>query len=184
MEHNNLLLQQQWLVIYTRARHEKVVHQELSERGIESFLPMMRQCRQWSDRKKWIDVPMFSSYLFVHPNPLQREQVLRVPGAVRYIMFNGRKAVVQDCEIAFLRRAQLQETQIEIVPQLYNKEQQVVITSGAFQGFKGRLLRSYSDGRIAVGIEEIGYSIIIQNTKEGCLSSDALHSEESVTLAL
>jgi len=173
-----------WHVIYTKSRHEKVVHQELMKKGIDSFLPMMRQCRQWSDRKKWVEVPMFSSYVFVHPLPAQRESVLTVAGASRYIMFNGRKAVVREHEIEFLRRVQAGETQIEIVPQTFQDKREVAITSGPFEGFKGRLLHRYSDGKIAVCLEEIGYSIVIQKGENEFSFQDDIHSEELVSSTL
>jgi len=178
MEGNTLLLHHRWHVIYTRSRHDKVVQQELLKKGIEFLAPTIRLCRQWSDRKKWIDVPMFPSYIFVHPQLRQMEEVLMTPGAVKYIMFNGRKAVVQDHEIEFLRLAQREETQIEVVPQTFCKEQQVVIASGTFQGLKGRLLRSYTDGRIAVSIEEIGYSIILKSDVRHTIVSPAYQSED------
>ena len=54
-----------WYAIYTRSRGEKVTAKLLSDQGIEAYLPLQRKLRQWSDRKKWVEVPYINSYVFV-----------------------------------------------------------------------------------------------------------------------
>jgi len=54
-----------WYALYTRPRHEKKVYDQLVEKGVTSFLPLIEQVRQWKDRKKRIMMPLFSSYVFV-----------------------------------------------------------------------------------------------------------------------
>ena len=58
-----------WYPVYTHPRAEKKAHQALSNKGIETYLPLRRQLKQWSDRKKWVDEPFIKSYLFVHISP-------------------------------------------------------------------------------------------------------------------
>ena len=66
MSPNNLLQEPVWHAIYVHSRAEKKVHVELTLKGIESFLPLHRKLRQWSDRKKWVEIPLISGYVFVH----------------------------------------------------------------------------------------------------------------------
>jgi transcriptional antiterminator RfaH len=154
----------QWHVVYTRPRHEKKVFDALQALSIETFLPAQKQRRQWSDRKKWIEVPLFPSYVFVRPTVQQNVQVLTTPGVVRYVTFNGRKAIVRHDEIEFLLTVEKTDSCIEVVARLFEAEEKVVITDGLFKGYTGRFLHSHGDGRVAVYIEEIGYSVIIDVT--------------------
>ncbi|HOV98439.1 MAG TPA: UpxY family transcription antiterminator [Bacteroidota bacterium] len=151
-----------WYVIYTKSRHEKKVYEQLQMDGIESFLAIQKQLRKWSDRKKWVEVPLFSSYVFVSPTSRQIEQVLQVPGVVRYIMFNGRKAIVKPEEIEFLQKVNQESISVEIVPESFEAQKLVKITGGPFSGFTARLLWCNDHGKAAVRIEEIGYSVIFQ----------------------
>ena len=54
-----------WLAVYTKPRHEKFVEKELKKKGIEVYLPILKERRKWSDRKKWVSFPLFRSYIFV-----------------------------------------------------------------------------------------------------------------------
>ena len=63
--HHTLHITKKWYAIYVKSRHEKVIFSELQKKGIESSLPLMTTIRQWSDRKKKVEVPLFRSYLFV-----------------------------------------------------------------------------------------------------------------------
>src|SRR5208283_569998 len=75
-----------WFAVQTRSRHEKKVSVELKEKGLHSFLPVQRQRRKWSDRQKWIELPLFSNYVFVRmtEDPELRTRVLRTVGVVRF----------------------------------------------------------------------------------------------------
>ncbi len=53
-----------WYVVYTKARHERKVAENLAAKGIETYCPLKIQTKYWTDRKKRIEVPLFSSYLF------------------------------------------------------------------------------------------------------------------------
>ena len=78
-----------WYAVYTKPRNEKKLAERLNGKGIEAYLPMRRTLKQWSDRKKMVDEPLISSYVFV--NVLQEHyfEVLNTPGAVKYIWFCG-----------------------------------------------------------------------------------------------
>src|SRR3954468_22294386 len=77
----------QWFAIHVRSRHEKKVAEELQQRGISNFLPVVRQVRRWSDRKKIVELPLFSCYLFVQivPSPPVRVSVLNFHGVLGFI---------------------------------------------------------------------------------------------------
>jgi len=93
------LKEKRWLVLYTKSRTEKSVASRLETCGMEVYCPLKRSKRRWSDRWKWVEQPLFSSYVFVKATEEEREAVLSVPGVVRYLFWLGKPAVVRDEEI-------------------------------------------------------------------------------------
>jgi transcription antitermination factor NusG len=93
-----------WYAIYTKARWEKKVADRLSKDGIESYCPLNKVVRQWSDRKKVVDEPLFKSYVFVRINSKQRSSVREVDGVVSFVYWLGNPAVIRDLEIELIKR--------------------------------------------------------------------------------
>jgi transcription antitermination factor NusG len=92
-----------WFVLYTQPRSEKKVVDRLEKIGLTVYCPMTIQVRQWSDRKKKVEVPLLNSYVFVHLAEADRNLVFEVPGVVRYLFWLGQPAVVRDHEIKTLQ---------------------------------------------------------------------------------
>jgi len=97
------LSNKEWLVLYTKSRNEKLVASRLADLGIEAYCPLKRTKRKWSDRWKWVDEPLFSSYCFVRISPEERMKVFEAPGVVRYLFWLGQPAVVRDKEIDLIK---------------------------------------------------------------------------------
>ena len=89
----------QWLVIYTKPKNEKTVSERLSSNGIEVYCQIVETVRQWSDRKKKIKVPLFTSYVFVRVQEKQRTEILQDPGVMNFVFWLGKPAVVRDSEM-------------------------------------------------------------------------------------
>ncbi|AYL95249.1 UpxY family transcription antiterminator [Mucilaginibacter celer] len=92
-----------WLVLYTRSRWEKKVDRLLKEQNIESFCPLVKTRRQWVDRAKLVDIPLFPSYLFVRIKTHEQSKIIQTSGAVNFITYCGKPAVIQDAEIERIR---------------------------------------------------------------------------------
>ena len=88
-----------WYVVYTKPKWEKKVAEQLTQKGIECYCPLVTQIRQWTDRKKKVQVPLFNSYVFVHLDEADRNLVFQSTGVVRYLFWLGKPAVVLDQEI-------------------------------------------------------------------------------------
>ncbi len=93
-----------WYVIYTKPQNEIKVASALEKMGITTFCPVQTELRQWSDRKKKVKIPLFKSYVFVQLEEIERNLVFSVPGAVRYLFWLGKPAVVKDTEIETIRK--------------------------------------------------------------------------------
>ena len=83
-----------WHVIYVHARHEKQIHLEMLKMGLESLLPMKKELHTWCDRKKWVGVPLFSSYVFINMSPGEKELVYLLNGLVKFVSTNGKPYIV------------------------------------------------------------------------------------------
>ena len=147
-----------WLAAYTLPRHERQVAKQLTERDITSFLPTYRSARRWKDRRKVLEVPLFPSYLFVQINPDNRLDLLRLPGVVGLVCFQGKPAPVANSEIENLRQGL--SGGISVHPHPYLKVgRKVRICSGSMAGVEGILVRKRDCARIVLSISLLQRSI-------------------------
>jgi transcriptional antiterminator RfaH len=93
-----------WYVIYTKSRNEKKVANLLTKNNIEAYCPLKIIQKQWSDRKKKIEMPLFSSYCFVRLQAQHLKEVFKVPGVVRYVYWCEKPAIVKNNEIEEIKR--------------------------------------------------------------------------------
>ncbi|MCE2843828.1 MAG: UpxY family transcription antiterminator, partial [Sediminibacterium sp.] len=93
-----------WHVIYTKSKWEKKVDSLLMQRGFESWCPVQKKERQWSDRKKIIEEPLFRSYVFVKAAKEDRNQILSVNGVVNFLYFEKKPAIIRDKEIQTIKK--------------------------------------------------------------------------------
>jgi len=92
-----------WKVIYTSSRQEKKVAAFLEKMKVEHYLPLYKSLRFWKDRKKWVEFPLFSGYLFVKPSDNERDLLLQIPGVVRYIRYNAQDAEIPENQIFLIK---------------------------------------------------------------------------------
>lgn len=93
-----------WYVISTRRGWEKKVEEVLAQKGLESFCPLVTVKRQWSDRIKWVGVPLFESYIFVKITDEQRQAVRMTPGVKNFVYTNGKPAFLKNREVETLKQ--------------------------------------------------------------------------------
>ncbi len=148
-----------WHVIYTRPKFEKKIFERLQERKIETFLPLQKVIRQWSDRKKKVEVPLFPNYLFVRISSPDRWNVLDVNGVVRFLQFEGKSAIISETEVETIRKSLLGD--LEVSNKKFNKGDQVIIVRGPLKGLKGILIENKGRRRLAIRINIIDKSILV-----------------------
>jgi transcription antitermination factor NusG len=148
-----------WLALYTRPRWEKKVHALLSEKGIESYCPLNKVRRQWSDRIKVVEEPLFKSYVFVRVNEAERTAVRLTNGAINFIYWNGKPAHIREKEIATIRKFLDEHEDVELIPMQLKPSQRVVIQSGTFLGKTAEVLEVRKK-KAKVAIESLGYHLV------------------------
>ena len=151
-----------WYAVYTRPRFEKLVCQRLLEQGIEAYLPMIKTMRQWSDRKKMVEIPLFSSYVFVHINRKHYDQVLQTFGAVKYIIFEGKAASIPAEQINNLKIIVDSNENVETTWETRKKGDRVIISAGSLKGLKGELITDGTRKKVLVRIDSIDQNLTVE----------------------
>ncbi len=150
-----------WFAIYVKSRSEKKVLKLLEDIGIESFLPLITRVKQWSDRKKKVEEPLFRSYLFVNISLCDYYTVLNINGVVKFITFEKKPVPVPDNQIIAIKEY-LNDTELHSLEYEDFKEGELVkIKSGQMKDLVGRFIKINGKHRVIIDIEVVGQSIPI-----------------------
>ncbi|MCE5311705.1 MAG: UpxY family transcription antiterminator [Nitrospiraceae bacterium] len=150
-----------WLALRVKSRHEFITNAELQKKGISTFLPTVTKLRQWKDRKKLVEFPLFTGYVFVHApsDPESRVRVLKTRGAVNLISAaGGEPAVVSDDEISALKLVIESGQQLDIYPHLHEGDR-IRVSKGVLKGAEGVLLSKESNHIFVVNVEILSRSV-------------------------
>lgn len=150
-----------WYPVYTNPRAEKKAYLALASKGIEAYLPLQRQLKVWSDRKKWVEEPLLRSYLFVRISEHEQAQVLMTKGIARFIYFSGKIASMPDRQIHELKLLMASPYELEITAENLKPGEKVAIKAGPLKGLTGEILTYRSQKNMALRLENLGYSIIV-----------------------
>jgi len=152
-----------WFAVQTRPRHEKKVNSELREKGIHSFLPLHRERRRWSDRNQWVELPMFSQYLFVRVPGTEdsRIRVLQTSGVVQFVGASVKGTPIPDEQIEGLLA--IVSHRVPTAPQEFLRVgQRVRIRGGALEGIEGIVSVIRNEKSLVVSVDLIQKSVAIR----------------------
>lgn len=150
-----------WYVVYTNPRSEKKAAELLSKKGIEVYLPLHKVLKLWSDRKKWVEIPLFPSYLFVRINPKSYYEVLDTPHISRYIFFDKKPAIIRENQLDALRQVTQSMVEMTTTSDDIKPGDRVKIMGGPFQGFEAEMVTLKGLTKILIRIEQIGHSVMV-----------------------
>ncbi|MBF4507189.1 UpxY family transcription antiterminator [Flavobacterium sp. JLP] len=144
-----------WYVVYTKPKWEKKVAEKLTQNGIECYCPLITQVKQWSDRKKKIEVPLFNSYVFVQLPDSERNSVFTVPGVVRYLFWLGKPAIVRDEEINVIKTSLKSSNISDISVRSIQVGDRIKLDSGAFNN-QDAIVQEISNTQYILVLESLG----------------------------
>jgi transcription antitermination factor NusG len=150
-----------WYAIYTNPRAEKQVHTRLLETGVESFLPIQKTYRQWSDRKKLVEKPLLSSYVFVKVVPREFPAVYKTSGVVKFVSFEGQPVSIPQNQIDNLRLLVNSDADIEVTGEALIKGDNVKVMSGSLIGLTGELISINGKKKVVVRVDRLDQNIIV-----------------------
>ena len=151
-----------WYAIYVNVKHEKKVVQKLQEQNIEAYSPVVKKLQQWSDRKKWVEFPMLSGYVFVKITLIEKEKVLHCPGVFAFIKFNSLEAKIRDAEIATLKSIEASGYDITQETEGLKLLDEVEITQGQLKGLKGTIVQLQNLNYVQIQLESLHQSIKVK----------------------
>jgi transcriptional antiterminator RfaH len=156
----------QWFALYTKSRAEKKVDDQLKKMGIKTYLPLKKELRQWSDRKKWVESPIISSYIFVNIVTADYKRVFEANGVVAYVSHKGKAVPIPNNEIDAMRRTVENKLSFSVETNSIKKGQMVTVTSGPLQGITGEVMEVQGEKKLHLRISHIGYMLVVNLDKD------------------
>lgn len=152
-----------WYALYVHSRAEKKVYAELTDMGVEAYLPLITKMKKWSDRMKKVDEPLFKSYLFVRVDIRYYYDIVAIPGVMKFVSFENKAVVVPENQINAIKKYcdDYDEDEKELQEQELHEGQLVRITTGQMMGLMGRLASIKNKKRLIVYIESVGHYLPI-----------------------
>lgn len=149
--------QEKWYAIYTRPRSEKKVHELLTQHGFHSYLPLTTTVRQWSDRKKKVQFPLISSYVFIRTTENELKNTLPIQGVVRILKHLGKPAIIKDHEIENLKILLEDTDKMTLIRAIkLKKGDSIIVEKGVFKGLIAECCEFKGKHRVIVRIEALG----------------------------
>ncbi len=160
-----------WLAVYTRPRWEKKVDSLLKAKGVESYCPLNKVRRRWSDRVKLVEEPLFKSYVFVKVTEDDKTGVRMTNGVINFVYWDGKPAVIKEKEIAAIKRFLNEYENVEARPLSLKVDQRVRVTNGLFMDQEGVVV-GVRHKMAKVAIDSLGYVLVAYIEKSKLTSAN------------
>jgi len=157
----------QWYAIYTRANGEKKLLANLLEKNIECYLPVKKSLKAWSDRKKWVEEPLFRCYIFVKVCYKEFFTALNTPGVVCYVSFGGKAQPIPESQILSIKSFLDQsDHEITLTYERIQKGVSVEVLYGTLKGVKGEVININGQSRLVMRIDSMNCSLYANISKD------------------
>jgi len=161
-----------WYLIYTKPHHEKKVYTRLLERNINAFLPLTKRLRSWNDRKKYIDEPLFPSYVFIYLNDMQNfYEGIDAEGTLYYVKMGNSIARVNESVVNNLRIVTGKVTDLEVSENRFQNGRKLVISQGALTGLSCEVVNYDKKEKILVRVDLLRRNILLSLPEDHLLSA-------------
>jgi transcription antitermination factor NusG len=154
-----------WYAIYTKPRFEKKVADSLTAMGIENYCPLNKVVKQWSDRKKVVEEPLFTSYVFVHVTEKQHLQIRKVMGVINFVYWLNKPAIILDSEIEIIKQFLRECTNIKLERANFRNNDLIRITAGSLMNLEGSVM-NVNKRTVKVMLPTLGCVLIAEVSKD------------------
>lgn len=170
--YNNPSMSLKWYAVYTRPRWEKKVNNLLQQKNIESYCPLNKVRRKWSDRVKMVEEPLFKSYVFVKIDEHGRTAVRMTDGVVNFVYWDGKPAVIKEKEIQAIKLFLDEHENVELVKMDLKPDQRVRIIAGPMMDQEGKVLEVKN--KVAkIAIDSLGYILVANIDRSKLISASS-----------
>jgi len=155
--------QKKWFALYTKPRWEKKIDSVLLRKGIESWCPLQKVERQWSDRKKVIEEPLFKSYVFVHMEDSDKVKIMMTDGVLNFVHYLGKPAVIRDEEIDLIKKYLSEKEAALSIHSLegFTENERIRVSHGVFMDNEGTVIRG-GKRKVYVKLESLGQVMVVE----------------------
>ena len=153
--------QKKWYVIVSRMRHYRKASAILEKLGFSFYLPIQRQLHYWSDRKKWIDVPILSPYIFLFSNELERRKLFQSSNSFHFLNNDGSLATAREEEIEKVKMLCNYSSEIKVEKDPIKRGDPVNVNGGPLCGMNGYALQENGKHRFLVKILSLGQFVSV-----------------------
>lgn len=163
-----LIEEKNWYALYTKPRWEKKIHGQLVKKGIDSWCPLNKELRQWADRKKMVEEPLFKCYIFVNINFLkERTEVLMTDGILNFVHYLRKPAVIKSYEIDNIKGFLGQKNaRIEMIStEGFEPDTKIKVSQGVFKDREGTVIRG-NKKRVYVQFASLGQIMVVEFSAE------------------
>ena len=155
-----------WYALYSKPRKEQKIAQQLEQLGFTIYLPLKTEVRQWSDRKKTVVSPLFSSYVFIQIEESKRQEVFIIDGVLNYVFWLGKPAIIRDEEMDLMRR-EIEQPDSEVFVTAMQTGEKIELQDGVFKGQQATV-EHISNQKTHLFLPSLGIKLVI--SKERVLS--------------
>ncbi|HJV18339.1 MAG TPA: UpxY family transcription antiterminator [Sediminibacterium sp.] len=156
-------LEKKWFALYTKPRWEKKIDASLLRKGVESWCPLQKVERQWSDRKKVIEDPLFKSYVFVRINEMEKANVLLTDGVLNFVYYLGKPAVIKEEEVNNIKIYLAEkDARITIISEEgFREGEKIRVNFGVFMDKEGTVMRG-NRKKVYVQLQSLGQVMVVE----------------------
>jgi transcription antitermination factor NusG len=154
-----------WYAVYLRTRYEKRTHQQLQQKGVESFLPLIEEVHVWSDRRKKVLEPLFRGYVFVHTDLQNRLNVLQTEGVIRFVGIRNIPSPIPEEQIMWVKTVVGIQHSVRREPHIVSGDA-VRVIAGPLHGLRGIATRVKNSTRVVIVLSEIQQAFSVEVAPE------------------
>jgi transcriptional antiterminator RfaH len=163
-----------WYVVYTRTKHEKKISEKFSEDGIHHYLPLTRRLHSWHDRKKYIDMPLFQSYIFVYPKDTgEFYDIQHVSGVLGYVRFGKEIPRVGEDIIQYIQNLVNTGNEIEVSSDYFPPGRKFYIQCGPLTGVPCEVVQRSQKEKILVRIHLLRRNLLVSMPTQNLIAMPA-----------
>jgi transcriptional antiterminator RfaH len=151
-----------WYALYTKPRKEQKIADQLKRLGFTVYLPLKVEIKQWSDRKKKVVSPLFSSYVFIQIEESKRAEVFIIDGVLNYVYWLGSPAIIRNEEMELMRN-EIDKPNREIIVTALQAGELVQVQQGVFKGQQA-VLQYISGQKAHLFLPSLGIKLVINRT--------------------
>jgi transcription antitermination factor NusG len=153
--------EKKWFAVYTKSRCEKKVAQSLAKKGVEHYCPLNKTMKQWSDRKKIILEPLFTSYVFVRIGPEEQLAIRQTDGILNFVYWLNKPAVIRSEEIDIIKKFLNEHSSVRLEKVAVNINDRVRVVGGPFMEQEGQVI-SIKNKSVKVMLPSLGYLMYVE----------------------